>query len=194
MPKEGELRVTLDACIIYRLALCDTLLHIAEMNVYLPIWSREILDEVYRASRKTLSPAKIKGLSNRVDRMNETFPEAIFEGSNSVVSQLRHQLSDEFDAHVVATAIVSKSEFIVTENLKDFPGKVLLPLGIQAVSFDKFMEFLFSKEPVAVVSALNRLVESKSNPPLTLREHLLQLESYSPNFNRNIREHLRNSN
>lgn len=37
----------LDACVLYLNALRDTLLRIAEVGIYQPLWSQKILDEVH---------------------------------------------------------------------------------------------------------------------------------------------------
>lgn len=193
MQKESDLKVTLDACIIFRLVLCDTLLTFAEIKLYKPIWSNKILDEVFKASRRNLSREKNLGLENRVNQMNKTFNEAIFEAPVDLISQLKPILPDTDDAHVVATAIASDSKYIVTQNLRDYPEHVLSPFGIEALSFDSFMSLLFADGPEDVMRGLSKLIESKSNPTISLREHLLQIESYSQNFNRKVREHLQNN-
>jgi len=192
MQKESDLKVTLDACIIFRLALCDTLLTFAEIKLFKPTWSSEILDEVFKTSRKNLSQEKNLGLEKRVNQMNESFTEANYEAPVDLVAQLKPKLPDTDDAHVVATAIASNSKFIITQNLRDYPEHALSPFGIEALSFDSFMSLLFESNPEEVIKGLSKLIESKSNPTISLREHLLQLESYSPSFNRMVREYLLN--
>lgn len=125
--------------------------------------------------------------------MNKSFTEAIFEGPVDLVAQLKPLLPDTDDAHVIATAVASESRFIVTQNLRDYPDHVLSRLGIEAVSFDTFLNLLFAGDPDKVMDGLATIVESKSKPTISLREHLLQLESYSPNFNRKVREYLLNN-
>ena len=125
--------------------------------------------------------------------MNKTFTEAIFEAPVDLVAQLKPILPDTDDAHVVATAIASDSKYIVTQNLRDYPEHVLSQFGIEALSFDSFMSLLFAGDPEEVMRGLSKLIESKSNPTISLREHLLQLESYSQNFNRKVREYLLNN-
>jgi len=41
-------RVVLDACVLAPHLLCDVLLHLAEDDEYVPLWSGDILDEVDR--------------------------------------------------------------------------------------------------------------------------------------------------
>ncbi|NCA08051.1 MAG: PIN domain-containing protein [Micrococcales bacterium] len=194
MQKERALKVTLDACIIFPLAACDTLLHASEAGLYTPIWSTAILEEVFRTSRNVLHPHKYKGLSKRIADMNNSFPNAVVDSPIEAKTFPPHLLPDPDDAHVIATAVVSKSNFIVTENLKDFPEKLLASLGINAISFDNFMSYLFDVDANAVQQALTVLTLEKDNPPITVLEHLFKLEPLSPNFNKKVRERLASHN
>lgn len=190
MPQERELRATLDACIIFQLAACDTLLHASEAGLFVPIWSTAILEEVVRASHKVHHPDKHKGLSKRIADMNNSFIDAVVDSQIEIKTFPKNSLPDPGDAHVIATALASKSDFIVTENLKDFPDDFLGPLGIKATSFDSFMSYLFERDPHAVMESLTVLTLEKTNPPISILEHLFKLEALSPNFNKSVREWL----
>jgi predicted nucleic acid-binding protein len=192
MQSNRELRVTLDSCIIYQVAACDTLLHLAEQNLFHPIWSQAILDEVKLASERNLSSLRQNGLASRIQDMNEYFKTSLFTPSLKLVQKLQVVLPDPEDAHVVSLALVSKSQFILTENLKDFPGKVLEPLGLQVLSFDTFMSLMLELDSVKVMKSLENLVGKKRNPKMTVLEHLLQLERISPNFNKQVRSQILN--
>jgi predicted nucleic acid-binding protein len=190
MQPKKELRATLDACIIYQVAACDTLLHLAQQNLFHPLWSEEILMEVKQVSERTLHPFKQKGLESRVQDMNDHFKTSLITPSTILVQKLQEILPDPDDAHVVAVALASKSQFIVTENVKDFPDTVLNPLGLQSQSFDAFMTLMFELDSTKVLKSLENLVNRKSNPTITVLEHLLQLERLSPNFNKAVRGYL----
>lgn len=49
-PRPMPFRVVLDACVLAPHLLCDVMLHLAEDDVYVPLWSGDILDEVDRRS------------------------------------------------------------------------------------------------------------------------------------------------
>ncbi len=57
-------------------------------------------------------------------------------------------LPDENDIHVLAGAIASESDIILTENLRDFPYAALRDHGVKAISPDTYYlnEFLTDKE------------------------------------------------
>lgn len=187
MEGSGELKATLDACIIFQLAACDTLLHSSEAGLYSPVWSTEILDEVIRTSLKLLNQDKHAGLIKRIVAMNLTFPLANCDSTIEIEDNVKQLLLDPGDAHVIQTAVASQSNFIVTENLKDFPENLLAQLGIMALSFDSFMSLLFDLDTFRTMHALAVLTSEKINPPVSILEHLFQLEHLSPNFNRKVR-------
>lgn len=194
METKRELRATLDACIIFHLAACDTLLHASEAGLYEPLWSSRILDEVVRTARLVLQPDKHAGLSRRISDMNYSFPQSSLDAPSEIENQIKPFLTDPDDAHVIATALVAKSDFIVTENLKDFPSELLTPLGIRAISFDAFMSYLFDIDAAKIHRGLVKLTAEKANPAISILEHLLQLETLSPQFNKKVREYLHLSN
>lgn len=63
---------------------------------------------------------------------------------------------DADDIHVVATAICSKTEIIVTFNLKVFPQQCLNNLFIEAIHTDDFITDLFDLNQALVLSAVNK--------------------------------------
>lgn len=64
----------LDACVVVPVALCDTLLRLAEEQLYRPIWSDRILDEASHAIAAVHPQLGSDAINRRVAYMNETFP------------------------------------------------------------------------------------------------------------------------
>lgn len=62
-------RVLLDACVLVPYNLCDLLLRLAEAELYIPLWSAEILKETERAlvEKIGLDPSRA---GSRVAKMN----------------------------------------------------------------------------------------------------------------------------
>lgn len=174
--------MTLDACVIYPISTCDLLLHVAETGLFSPVWSAEIMQEVSRTSLRFQSSTGHQQVMKRLADMNEAFPSAPISGSTEVLAALKSSLPDPTDAHVISTAIASRSRFIVTENLRDFPTHVLDPLAIIPISFDKFMVQLWNRDPWKVLAGLETLLEAKTKPTLTLNGYLNQLEKVAPTF------------
>jgi hypothetical protein len=90
----------LDACVQHPIALADALLWVAHVEVYQPLWSSDILEELQRSVLERLPEANIVG---RIAAMVEAFPEAEVSGFEPLVEGLTN---DPGDRHVLAAAIV----------------------------------------------------------------------------------------
>jgi hypothetical protein len=107
--------------------------------------------------------------------MNQAFAEA------TVVKYKHHgngivKLPDEGDRHVIAAAIKSKADTIVTENLKDFPRKVLAKFGIEAKSSDDFIADAISLSPTLAKDAIKRMRLRVDRPDKTFEILLLDMK------------------
>jgi hypothetical protein len=85
-------------------------------------------------------------------------------------------LPDEGDRHVIAAAIKSKADIIVTENLKDFPRKMLAKYGIEAKSSDEFIADAISLSPSLAIDAIKRMRLRLDRPEKTPEILFLDME------------------
>jgi predicted nucleic acid-binding protein len=120
--------VVLDACVLYPLPLRDTLLRIAQQNLYTPRWSERILDEVARnlVSDRRATPEQARKL---VDVMQRAFEDAEVPGA-AIASLEPSMLNEPADRHVLAAAVASDAEAIVTSNMRHFPAAACEPFGM----------------------------------------------------------------
>ena len=86
------------------------------------------------------------------------------------------------DRHVLAAAVVTTSQVIVTQNLKDFPSDSLAPFHIEAQSPDDFLMHLFHLTPESMIRILAEQAEDLNNLPKSLPELLETLRLYAPTF------------
>ncbi len=86
------------------------------------------------------------------------------------------KLPDEGDRHVIAAAIKTKADIIVTENLKDFPRKVLAQYGIEAKSSDDFIADAINLNPTLATDAIKRMRARLDRPDKTPEIWLLDME------------------
>ena len=107
--------------------------------------------------------------------MNEAVRDCLVTGYEDLSESLF--LPDPDDRHVLAAAIRANAEVIVTFNLKDFPPGVLANHNIEAQHPDEFLASLFDAAPGAVCAAVKRQREGLRNPPKTVDELLVTLES-----------------
>lgn len=136
---DNEYRVVLDACVLVPMPLCDTLLRFAEdPALFCIVWSEQILDEVRRSLDGPSFGYTEDQINRRINTMRKAFPEACVTVPQNLIPAIIG-LPDPDDRHVVAAAIHSHSNAIITNNLKDFPEQVLSPHAILIQSADDFL-------------------------------------------------------
>jgi len=86
-------------------------------------------------------------------------------------------LPDPGDRHVLAAAIRSDAQIIVTKNLKDFPKDVLESYGIEPMHPDDFLVDLLNSRRRAICSAVKAVRARLKNPPIAANDHLGTLEA-----------------
>lgn len=84
--------------------------------------------------------------------------------------------NDPNDCHALAGAIKTKTSFIVTFNINDFPPTVLDFFQIQVFTPDEFMVRLIDKDYRAVLKLVKRQREDMIQPSLTVDQYLTMLE------------------
>ena len=98
--------------------------------------------------------------------MNEAIPDVLVQEYQSLISGLK--LPDPDDRHVLAAAIRSGAQVIVTKNLKDFPASALERYDIAAQDPDEFVTHMIDLAPAAVVRVVTELASSRRKPPSTV--------------------------
>jgi hypothetical protein len=77
---------------------------------------------------------------------------------------------------------MSRSQVIVTSNIKDFPKKALEPFGVEAQTPDEFLTHLFYLNSSLLMEILSEQAHDLNDPPLTVPEVLEVLAIVAPNF------------
>ena len=80
--------------------------------------------------------------------MDTSVRDCLVENYRDLIPSL--ELPDPDDRHVLATAIVTSADVIVTYNLKDFPHENLERYGIEAQHPDEFVSNLIDLAPSQV--------------------------------------------
>ena len=186
MIRLGNFTVVIDACVLYDSLLRDILLRLAEKELYQPIWSTVICDEVKRNLSNRVAVEKVDKL---IAIMNNAFPEAVID-VNAVLPDIHEPRINEKDRHVLAAAISSNAQVIVTNNLKDFPNDVLLEYNIEAQSPDQFLVNLFYLSFDRVYYSFIELEKSLKNPPIEREELINRFKTRVPDFIENLKPHL----
>jgi len=165
--------VVLDACVLYPSMLRDLLMHIGKTGLYQPKWTDILHNEWQRNLLMNRPDIKAEQLKRTEMLMNKTFGDACVTGYESIIDGLN--LPDQDDRHVLAAAIRSNSEVIVTYNLVDFPSINLAEFDIEALHPDEFLSDLFDLNHALVLEAVRMQRSHLRNPSLTADQFLQSL-------------------
>ncbi len=161
----------LDTNVIYPLETRDLLFWFASFDLFTPKWSKHIFREWEDVmKRKGISDEEIK---KRVSKAQLAFPDALVDNYEPLVNTL--ELPDENDRHVLAAAIKTNANIIVTNNLKDFPKDYLARFDITAKTADDFITDTIDLNNDLAVEAFRALVLNRTNPNLDEFEILARL-------------------
>jgi PIN domain len=173
----GHARYTalLDACVLYPLAIADSLISLAAAGLYAAKWTTAIEEEWIRNLQIQRSDLVGK-LAYRRDQMRLAVgdwevPEAAW---TAITGHLR--LPDEGDAHVLAAAIAGHVDCIVTANLKDFPSDILTTFGLTAIHPDDFIVAQLDLEQLAALVAFKEMRARRKRPQESPEEFARTLE------------------
>ena len=144
------LSVFLDANVIYSITLTDVLLTLAEHDLFLPLWSPNVLQEAQEAASRTLPDAAQQAFRKRLIMMDQAFPESSIHVEESEWSQF--DLPDPDDRHVLAAAAQGQADALATRNIKDFPQKLLDSFSIQVITPDDLLCVLLRRNPEATLT------------------------------------------
>ncbi|MEM0519035.1 PIN domain-containing protein [Aequorivita sp. MCCC 1A16923] len=155
-------KCVLDTNVIYPIEIRDLLFWFAYYNLFTPKWSTHIFNE-WKAvmSRKGINEVEA---NKRVDRVNKAFPDALVKNYSGLVGSL--ELPDPKDRHVLAAAIKTNANVIVTNNIKDFPKEYLSSFGLTVKTADDFLTDIIDLNPEQAVKAFKELVLNRRNPDL----------------------------
>ena len=163
--------VLLDTCVLVPMHLRDTLLRLADRGLYRVRWSPDIMEELTRTlGALEVEQAKIEHL---LQEMRTAFPYAEVESYESLKESMT---CDPKDRHVLAAAVKSESEAILTFNGKHFPPESTEPHRIEVLHPKEFLLDLYDLAPNAVLDELNEQAKDNTAEPNTVDSLLSALE------------------
>lgn len=163
------MKVVLDACVLYPPVLREILTGLAGAGLFTPLWSARIVEEWARATRK-LGPVAEDKARGAAALMNLQFPKA--SQAAALAAEARLHLPDENDIHVLAVAVTSGADAILTYNAKDFPRHVLAAEGVERREPDGFLWEMWSHHPAEVgqiLEATRARAEQMAGRPQALK-------------------------
>jgi len=144
----------------------DILLSMAEQEVFEPKWSQHVIDEMRRNRPPGVSEEKI---DKRIAAMNKYFPRAMTTGHEGLEPQMQ---ADPKDKHVLAGAVHSRSDVLVTDNTKDFHPPSTGPHAMRVEKLSQFLSRKLAEDPERVQGALQEMLDGNRRDPRTMPQLL----------------------
>jgi predicted nucleic acid-binding protein len=177
-PALGGPKAVLDACVLYPTVLRELLQGAGAAGLYQPVFSDRILREWVLATAK-LGPEAPAIAAGEAASLRAAFPRGLVAERKDIEARLL--LPDPNDTHVLATAIASGADLLVTFNAQDFPGHVLAAEQISRRDPDGFLWELHSRHPEAmagIIEAVRAKAEAISGQPVALKALLKRARLY----------------
>jgi predicted nucleic acid-binding protein len=179
--------VMLDACVLVSATLRDVLLWSAELALFRPAWSADIIQEV-RDTLVNKFGVRDERAEYMIGRMREAFPEAEVQGYSGLIPAMTN---DPGDRHVLSAAIIGNAQIIVTQNIRDFPNESCAQYCIEPMTPDDFLCDLLDLDPDRMIEVLGTIASRRKMPPKTLEDLLEAVRrSNCPAFADAVRERL----
>ena len=176
-------QVVLDACVLVNAALRDTLLRIAEPpRLYLPRWSNDIMEETTRTLENKLGCSR-QQTAHLVGQLRAHFGDCWVDGYEQLVPAMTN---DSKDRHVLAAAVRTSAQTIVTFNTKDFPNAAVEPWNVVVQTPDEFLVHQFHLNPEVVLAKLTEQAHARQGIARLLEIH----EKSAPAFTEIVRPYL----
>jgi predicted nucleic acid-binding protein len=165
--------VVFDACVLYPAPLRDSLMRLANKDLFKAYWTDQIHDEWINALVREGKYIR-ESLERVRELMDRHVPDAKVTGYEKLIEGL--ELPDSNDRHVLAAAIKSKADAIVTFNLKDFPEEYLTSFHIEVIHPDDFIYYQIDMAPAACCSAFRDQRNALKKPKINVDDFLGHLQ------------------
>ncbi|WP_328324106.1 PIN domain-containing protein [Kribbella sp. NBC_00382] len=154
----------LDANVLRGQLTTDIMLSLADSKLYEPQWSAEVLDEVKRNRPAGVTAERA---DSRFAQMAKAFPEALVTDYQHLMPEMR---ADDKDKHVLAAAVHSEADVLVTENTKDFDPPTSGRHAMKVERTSEFLNQMLEEHPDKVVGAMQKMVDRNRRAPQTMPE------------------------
>lgn len=137
----------------------EMVLGVAKRGAFVPIWSPRILEEWARAARK-LGPEGEAQARTEIALAEMAFSSASVTPPDGLTARL--WLPDVNDIHVLALAVSTSADAIMTLNAKDFPRQILAEEDLMRIDPDGFLYDCWLRSPdVVEATAADVLTEAR---------------------------------
>lgn len=164
--------VLVDANVFFGARLRSLVLTLAQTKMFRARWTERIHDEWMR-SVATKHDLPIEKLAKTKALMDAAVLNCLVSGYEPLEASF--DLPDADDRHVLAAAVKTRADLILTFNQKDFPATVLAPLGLATQHPDDFMQDMFGISAEMFIDAVTEDFRHYLAPPLSFDEYVASL-------------------
>ncbi len=175
---QSQFSVIIDSCVLYSAPVRDLLLQLSSVGLFRAKWTKDIQEEWVSNLLNNRPDLKKSSLEKTCKLMNNSILDCMVEDYEELIEGLK--LPDINDVHVLAAAIKSQSQVIVTFNLKDFPKEILDKYQIEAQHPDTILRYQIDLNLPIFLSCVKSVRGRLKNPPLQANEYLFSLSPYLP--------------
>ena len=111
--------------------------------------------------------------------MQRALPDATAEVPRALIEQMEINPADR---HVLALAVATGSDAIVTFNVRDFPAEYCMPLGVEILTPDECPLETLQSDSDGVMKALLSIARRRKLPPMSVGELLDLWQFQLPRF------------
>ncbi len=129
---------------------------------------------------------KKEKLERTCELMQKSVLNCLVEDYEDLVAGIN--LPDPDDAHVVAAALKSQAQIIVTNNLKDFPEEILSKHYLEAQHPDTFLRNQLDLFPGPFLSSVKIVRARLKSPSRSAQEYLFSLFQHLPQTVNNLKQ------
>jgi predicted nucleic acid-binding protein len=166
--------VIYDANIFYPFALRDLFMEVSLTDLYRAKWTNKIHDEWIAAVHRDYPDISLSSLERTRKAINTAVRDCLVEDYEDLIDTVK--LPDEDDRHVLAAAIKSGCDVIVTYNVKDFPEAEISKYNIEAQHPDEFLNNLINLSDQKVCQSVQNILDRLKTPPLSFDKYVSILE------------------
>jgi predicted nucleic acid-binding protein len=163
----------LDANVLYPALLRDLLLQLAFSGLFQARWSADI-DSEWKRNLLLNRPDLETQITATQAMMHRAIPDALVTGFAQLIPGV--SLPDPDDRHVLAAAIATTADVIVTYNLKDFPAVTLAAYGIEALHPDEFLKTMAVALPTPFFGSVHECLVRLTRPRISTQSYLAMVE------------------
>lgn len=176
----SNLVAVLDADVLVPILSCDLLLSAFDHDLYRPVITATILDEVERNLVQAFSNLDPLALRSRVAQAAA----ALMLHTHDVgdVNAAAVATVNRKDRHVAATALKHGADLVVSNDRRLRREINALNEPLQAVTADEFAQQLLADQPDGIDAVIDALVAKRTRRPITRIELVDQLAATFPGF------------